>query len=112
MIITVFWKDYRLRGLARVFVDIVVATDVCLAPLDHGRRVMVYDLYGEPWFTSSTVGPFSFHSGTTARRFAYMSVLLWISVSLLISIGSVSSCLPTQLVIEPVALRNLSLLLC
>ena len=99
-------------GLHGFFVDIVVAIDVCLAPLDHGRRVMVYDLYGEPWFTSSTVGPFSFHSGTTARRFAYMSVLLWISVSLLISIGSVSSCLPTQLVIEPVALRHLSLLLC
>ena len=88
-----------------------VAIDVCLAPLAHGRRVMVYDLYGEPWFTSSTVGPFSFHSGITARRFAYMSVLLWINVCLLISIGSVSSCLPTQFVIELVALRYLSLFL-
>ena len=105
-------EQYLLRGLAWLSMVIVAAPDVCPAPLDHGQRATDHDSYGEPWFTSSTVGPFSFHSGTTARRFAYMSVLLWISVSLLISIGSVSSCLPTQLVIEPVALRHLSLLLC
>ena len=81
-------EHYLLRGLAWLSMVIVVAPDVCPAPLDHGQRATDHDSYGEPWFTSSTVGPFSFHSCTAARRLAYVSVLLRLHVSLLIWIGS------------------------
>ena len=40
--------SYLLRGLARLFLEIVVAIYVfCLAPLDHGQRGMDYASYGD-----------------------------------------------------------------